>query len=200
VATKTERLYGILLAHPKATWSQRELSARAGCSTGYTSRVVASLVSMGVLARPYKNRVILVGPTKLLTLWAARRSLPEPSYVTAERSLEEVEASLRGAVGAALTLFRAAWHRTKFLRTETLEAYAPRGDLPLWISRLGAPSVEPTPITLYPTDGAELEGLERVQGLPLVSVPQTYVDLMAIGGQGPRVAAHLARTTGLLEV
>jgi len=198
VESSAERLYRLLLLDPRAAWTQKDLAARAGCSRGYVSRVIGSLTSAGVVARPYRNRVVLASPAKLLTLWAGRRSLPPPTYVATKRSLEQTEASLADRPGVALTLFRAAWHRTKFMRTASLEAYVLSTELSFAVRRLGAPSAEPTSVALYPAEGAELEGLERLDGLPLVSVPQNFVDLMATGGQGPRVAFHLARAHGLL--
>lgn len=198
--TARERLYRLVLINPKASWSQKDLADRAGCSRGYVSRVVAVLVASGVLGRPYKNRVVLTGPTRLLTLWASRRQLPRPTFVATPRTPEEIEAVLRGFDGVALTLFRAAWHRTKFMATSSLEAYVSRARLPELVERLGTPAPEPTSVALYPTDGPELEGLEWIEGVPVVSVPQNVVDLMAVGGQGPRVALQLARAHGLLEV
>ena len=196
--TATERLYRLLLTYPKESWLQKDLASRARCSRGHVSRVVGSLIERGVLGRPYRNRVVLIGPAKLLTLWAGHRSLPPPTFVSTPRNPEAVEAMLNECSGVGLTLFRAAWHRTKFMRTSTVEAYVPVGDLTALAARLGSPTSEPTSVALYPAEGPELDGLERVSGLPLVSVPQNFVDLMAVGGQGPRVAMHLARTHGLL--
>ena len=196
--SSTERLYRLFLLDPKAAWTQKDLAARAGCSRGYVSRVIGSLTSAGVVARPYKNRVVLASPAKLLTLWAGRRVLPPPTYVAPKRFLEQTEASLADRPGVALTLFRAAWHRTKFMRTASLEAYVLAAELPSAVRRLGAASPEPTSLALYPAEGPELEGVERLDGMPLVSVPQNFVDLIAAGGQGPRVAFQLARAHGLL--
>jgi len=196
--SSTERLYRLLLLDPKAAWMQKDLASRAGCSRGYVSRVIGSLTAAGVVARPFKNRVVLASPAKLLTLWAGRRVLPPPTFVATQRSLDEVEAALADLPAAALTLFRAAWHRTKFMRTSSLEAYVLAADLPAAVRRIGAESPEPTSVALYPAEGPELEGVERLGGVPLVSVPQNFVDLMAAGGQGPRVAFQLARAYGLL--
>jgi len=110
----------------------------------------------------------------------------------------EVEAILRNKQGVGLTLFRAAWHCTKFAMTSAVETYVLERDLVTLVSELGSISTQPTSVILYPTKGPELEGLERVNDLPLVSVPQNFVDLMAFGGQGPRVAMHLTRSYGLL--
>ncbi|HEY5605876.1 MAG TPA: hypothetical protein VIL45_05065 [Thermoplasmata archaeon] len=197
--TARERIYRLLLTHPKQSWMQKDLAARAGCSRGHASRVVEALTVMGVLARPFKNRVVLTGPAKLLTLWASQRRLPPPTYVETARTQEELEAEIEGSPGTGLTLFRAAWHRTKFMATSTVEIYAPRTAIAALANRLGSPAAEPTTVSLYPTEGPELEGIERVGSVPLVSVPQNVVDLMAVGGQGPRVAIHLARVYGFWE-
>ncbi len=179
---------------------QKDLAARARCSRGYVSRVVGSLTEAGVLARPYKNRFILTAPAKLLTLWASRRVLPSPTYVATSSTAEALEAILRDWPGTALTLFRGAWHRTKFMATSSVEAYVAQDTLPHLAEKLGAPSSAPTRVALYSTDGDEFEGLEWIDRLPVVSVPQNVVDLMAIGGQGPRLALHLAKVGGLWEV
>lgn len=194
-----ERIYRLLLTHPKEAWKQKDLAAQADCSRGYVSRVVDALVASGVLARPYKNRTVLLGPAKLLTLWASRRSLPGPVHVATALGADAVEARLRQGPGTAMTLFRAAWHRTKFMATSGVEAYVREEDLEHVAIRLGERSAEPTSVTLYPAQGPELEAMERIDGQPLVSVPQNVVDLMAVGGQGPRVALHLARAYGLWE-
>ena len=199
MTTARERIYGLFLTHPKDAWTQKDLAARAACSRGYVSRVVDDLTAGGVLGRPYKNRVVLAGPAKLLTLWASRRSLPRPVYVASSLRLEDAEALIGRTQGTALTLFRAAWHRTKFMATSTLEAYALPDGLPGLVARLGSASPEPTSILLYPAEGAEFEAANVVDELPLVSVPQNVVDLIALGGQGPRVALHLARAHGLWE-
>lgn len=194
-----ERIYRLLLTYPQSSWMQKDLASRARCSRGYVSRLVGELVEAGVLARPYKNRVVLTGPSKLFMLWAARRRLPTPTFVVTRQPPEEVESVLAVTPGTALTLFRAAWHRTKFMAVTAVEAYVPEGDLRSVAERLGDPTTEPTSVVLYPTEGGELEGAERAEGVPLVSVPQNVVDLIAFGGQGPRVAMHLARAGGLLE-
>lgn len=195
-----DRLYRLLLAYPKQSWTQKELAARARCSRGYVSRVASRLTETGVLGRPFKNRIVLTAPAKLLTVWAGRRALPAPAYVATSFGAEAIERILRDWPGAAVTLFRGAWHRTKFMATSSVETYVMRESLPGLVGDLGAASAEPTTVVLYPTDGDEIEGVEHIDGVPVVSVPQNVVDLMAIGGQGPRVALNLANAAGLWEV
>jgi len=113
--TLTDSVYRLPLINPRQSWIQRELASRAHCSPAHVSRIVGSLVSSGVVSQPYKNRVRLVSPAKLLTLWAARRRMPEPVYASTKLGQEEIERALQGRQGVALTLFRAAWHRTKFV-------------------------------------------------------------------------------------
>lgn len=197
--TARDRVYRLLLTYPREPWTQKDLAARAGCSRGYVSRVVDALVTSGVLTRPYKNRTVLLGPAKLLTLWASRRTLPAPVHVATDLGAADVEARLLENPGTALTLFRAAWHRTKFMATSGVEAYVRQEDLERVADCLGERSAEPTSVALYPAQGPEFEGVERIDGRPLVSVPQNVVDLMAIGGQGPRVALHLAHAYDLWE-
>jgi len=195
---KTARL---LLTEPKKNWTGVELSSRTGYSKGMTSRVLQQLVREVVVAKPYKNRFVLVEPIRLLVLWSCRRRMPEPVYVESSKSDAQLDAAVAKMKGAALTQFRGAWLRTHYMRTTSYELYVPKGKVDPAAKALGKISESPQRISLLPAEDNDVFlGSERVGGLPVVSLPQNYVDLMCTGGSGPRVAMHLGIASGLLGV
>ena len=195
---KTARL---LLTEPKKNWTGVELSARTGYSKGMTSRVLQQLVREVVVAKPYKNRFVLVEPIRLLVLWSCRRRMPEPVYVESSKSDAQLDAAVAKMKGVALTQFRGAWLRTHYMRTTSYELYVPKGKVNPAAKALGRISESPQRISLLPAEDNDVFlGSERVGGLPLVSLPQNFVDLMCTGGSGPRVALQLGISSGMLEV
>ena len=195
---KTARL---LLTEPKKNWTGVELSARTGYSKGMTSRVLQQLVREVVVAKPYKNRFVLVEPIRLLVLWSCKRRMPEPVYVETNKSDAQLDAAVAKMKGVALTQFRGAWLRTHYMRTTSYELYAPIGKVDLAAKALGKISESPQRISLLPAEDNDLFlGSQRVGGLPVVSLPQNFVDLMCTGGSGPRVALQLGISSRMLGV
>jgi hypothetical protein len=195
---KTARL---LLTEPKKNWTGVELSARTGYSKGMTSRVLKQLEREVVVAKPYKNRFVLVEPIRLLVLWSCRRRMPEPVYVESSRSDAQLDAAVAKMKGVALTQFRGAWLRTHYMRTTSYELYVPKGKVDPAAKALGRISESPQRISLLPAEDNDVFlGSERVGGLPVVSLPQNFVDLMRTGGSGPRVALQLGISSRMLGV
>jgi hypothetical protein len=195
---KTARL---LLTEPKKNWTGVELSARTGYSKGMTSRVLKQLEREVVVAKPYKNRFVLVEPIRLLVLWSCRRRMPEPVYVESSKSDIQLDAAVAKMKGVALTQFRGAWLRTHYMRTTSYELYVPKGKVNPAAKALGKISASPQRISILPAeDNNVFLGSERVGGLLVVSLPQNFVDLMCTGGSGPRVALQLGISSRMLEV
>ena len=195
---KTARL---LLTEPKKNWTGVELSARTGYSKGMTSRVLQQLVREVVVAKPYKNRFVLVEPIRLLVLWSCRRRMPEPVYVESSKSDAQLDAAVAKMKGVALTQFRGAWLRAHYMRTASYELYVAIGKVNLAAKALGRISESPQRISLLPAEDNDVFlGSERVGGLPVVSLPQNFVDLMCTGGSGPRVALQLGISSRMLGV
>lgn len=195
---KTARL---LLTEPKKNWTGVELSARTGYSKGMTSRVLKQLEREVVVAKPYKNRFVLVEPIRLLVLWSCRRRMPEPVYVESSKSDAHLDAAVAKMKGVALTQFRGAWLRTHYMRTTSYELYVPKGKVDPAAKALGKISESPQRISLLPAEDIDVFlGSERVGGLPVVSLPQNFVDLMCTGGSGPRVALQLGISSRMLGV
>ena len=195
---KTARL---LLTEPKKNWTGVELSARTGYSKGMTSRVLTQLEHEVVVAKPYKNRFVLVEPIRLLVLWSCRRRMPEPVYVESSKSDAQLDAAVAKMNGVALTQFRGAWLRAHYMKTTSYELYVPKGKVEPAAKALGKVSESPQRISLLPAEDNDVFlGSERVGGLPVVSLPQNFVDLMCTGGSGPRVALQLGISSRMLGV
>ena len=194
---KTARL---LLTQPKKDWTGVELSARTGYSPGMISRILQQLVREVVVAKPYKNSFVLVEPIRLLSLWSCKRKLPAPIYVDSGKTEPELDELIRKVDGVALTGFRGAWLRNHYVRTSSYELYASKDRIQSIARLLGRRSKSPGRISLMPAEEDVFIGSERIEGLPVVSLPQNYVDLMCTGGSGPRVAMHLGIASGLLGV
>jgi hypothetical protein len=166
-----------------------------------TSRILKQLERDVVVAKPYKNQFVLVEPIRLLMLWSCRRKLPSPIYLRTGRSDDDIDDIIAGTKGVALTLFRAAWLRTEYMKTTSYELYVLPSRVKTVISSIGRVSRSPERISIFPAeDRSVFLGSEKVNGLPVVSVPQNFADLMSIGGSGPRVALQLGTSTGLLGV
>jgi hypothetical protein len=196
-----ERTARLLLTEPNKRWTGIELSQRTGYSRAMTSRILTQLERDVVVAKPYKNQFVLVEPIRLLTLWSCKRRLQQPMYVRTDKSDDDLNAVISKAKGVAVTLFRAAWLRTHYMRTTSYELYVDSGMVERFVRSVGRVSESPERVSIFPAeDVAVFHGSEKIDGLPLVSVPQNFVDLMSFGGAGPRVALQLGTATGLLGV
>jgi hypothetical protein len=87
------------------------------------------------------------------------------------------------------------------MRTTSYELYVATSDLGRFIRSIGRRSESPERISVFlAEDSSVFLGKDEVDGLPIVSVPQNFVDLMSVGGSGPRVALQIGTATGLLGV
>lgn len=196
-----EKTARVLLTLPRERWTGIEISRRTGFSRAMTSRILTQLEREVVVAKPYKNQFILVEPIRLLMLWSSRRKLPSPIYVRTIKSDTELDAIISRTDGVAATLFRGAWLRTQYMKTTSYELYVAPERIERVTRSLGRVSRSPESVSVYPAeDDAVFLGSENVGGVPVVSAPQNFVDLMSIGGSGPRVALQLGSASGLLKV
>lgn len=196
-----ERTARLLLLEPKRQWTGVELSQRTGYSRAMTSRILKQLERDVVVAKPYKNRFVMVEPIRLLMLWSCRRKLPSPVYVRTSKSEDDLESEIAKMKGVAVTLFRGAWLRTQYMRTSSYELYVDPKRIDQSARNIGRVSKSPERISLFPADDPSVFlGSQRIRGLLAVSLPQNFVDLMSIGGSGPRVALQMGTATGLLGV
>lgn len=198
--TSTEKIIRLLLSCPKRRWRQTELASAADCSKAYLSKLTKRWLYEGMIARPKPQEIVLVGASKALSYWVSIRKPPKAVFISTNLTKAETEHLLKKETGYALTLFSAAWHRAKFMKTNTIEAYVLRKKLKHFVKKLGKVSGNPTPLTLMSAEKDVFINTERMHGLLLVSPAQNYVDLMLVGGSGVRVALEIAKMYNLLGV
>lgn len=196
--SSTEKIIRLLLTHPKHKWMQKDLAEKTDCSRAFVSKLMRKFQLENIIAKPYKNQVVLVGFSKLLNRWSSMRKLPEPVYMETSFSEKEIEELLKKREDYALTLFRAAWYRTKFMRTNSFEVYVPRENIKGFAGDFGDRTENPTNFVIYGGEEQIFKDTEVGEGLKLVSVVQNYVDLMSFGGSGSRVAFNLGERYGLI--
>lgn len=198
--TATEKIIRLFLIHTKKKWKQVELAERSKCSKAFVSKFIKKMVSEGILARPKHSEIILLNNTKLLSMWCSARKLPKPVYVKTKFSKAQIEKMLKKERHYSLTLFSAAWHRIKFMKTNTIEAYVDKVKVKNFIKKFGAASNYPTSFIVFPSDEHVFDSSEKMNSLFLVNIIQNYVDLISIGGTGARVAYELDKRYNLRGV
>jgi hypothetical protein len=109
-----------------------------------------------------------------------------------------IEGKLKKEKDYVLTLFRAAWYRINFMRTNSFEIYVSPENIEKFTAKFGKIAKEPTNFIVYKCEEEIFEGMERENELNLVSVVQNYVDLIGFGGTGARVAFELGKKYGLI--
>lgn len=197
--TSTEKVVRLLLTYPKRKWRQKELAEATNCSKAFLSKLTKKLIERGILARPYKNQIILLSFTNALNFWQTIRKLPKPIYIKTGLNQEEIIKKLKN-IDCCITLFYSAWLRTKFMKTNTIEIYVLNDKIKKFIKIFGKESKEPTNFTVFEADKDVFIGSEKLNNLRLVSIVQNYVDLMVYGGSGVRVALKLSEKYNLLGV
>jgi len=186
-----ERIARLLLTYPNKEWKQKELVLATGYSKGFISQEMKKLSYENIVSR-LDDKVVLIDFPKLLNRWVGIRKLPKPLYFRVI-SIDKLENKLKkSGVRYALTLFRAAWHRIKFLKIEKIEFYVRKNDLERIRKLLGREDIAGN-VEVYPADDYVFIGNEKLKGLYLVSPVQNYVDLICVGGSGTRVALQLAK-------
>ena len=198
--TATEKMTRLLLLYPEKKWKQAELAERSGCSKAFASKFTKKMVAEGILARPKPQEIMLLGGTKLLNAWCSMRKLPKPIYIKTNLSKPQIEKMLKKEKGCCLTLFSAAWHRIKFMKTERIEAYVEKSKAKKFIKKFGLATKNPTNFIIFPSDSHVFENSEKISGICLVNIVQNYADLISSGGTGMRVAYELGKKYNLRGV
>jgi len=196
--TSTEKVIRLLLTYPKRKWKQKELAEAVNCSRAFLSKLTKKLTERGIIARPYKNQIILLSFTNALNFWQTIRKLPKPTYIKTKLSQEQITKKLN--MDCCITLFYSAWLRTKFMKTSTIEVYVLKDKIKNFIRHFGEESKEPTSFTVFQADKDVFLGSEKINNLNLVSIVQNYVDLIIYGGTGTRVALKLSEKYNLLGI
>lgn len=192
---RSSRILRVLLNEPERRWQVQELARTAGISIGLASEVKRRMVEEDFLIEE-DRRVRVRDAQSLLEAWARtyryRRSSVGEYYLMRELpAMEKLIASTCEAQGIAhaLGLFSAAARLAPFVRMNKVFAYVD-GRHDLLAQALGAKSVGSGAnlMLLTPYDAGVLLGTTVVDGLPITSDIQTYLDLASYRGRGEEAA------------
>jgi hypothetical protein len=206
---KASRIVRFLLSARKTLWTQDELVARTQTSRGYVSRILGTLTNEGYVEKPrYSGRQAsyrLTDFDRLLDAWVraddfkSRVERVEYSVLASDpmEIVKSVQDTLEGGP-FAFTQWVGAWLRKPYTTPPVMSVYVPADVVPrfelgrrvegggnLWL--------------LVPKDGGVFQGQRDVGGIPVVSDPQIYLDLVGSGLRGPEAADALRQWEGFAK-
>lgn len=189
-------------------WTQAELAAITGVSRPLLSRVLESLTQQGFVRRegsPRNSRWTVAQPDALLDEWARRDVWPRrvvlQQYSILASSLEKAARQLLTMLGPseiAFTQWFAAQFRHPYTEPPVLSVYVKNWPTLETLDTLNARDVATGGRLwlLRPQDEGVFQFNQTVQGLPLVSDAQIYLDLLQVGLRGPDQAQALRQWEG----
>jgi hypothetical protein len=195
---RAARILRALLADPKRQWRMKGLAAEAGVSLGHVANVKQALLGRE-LAAAGPEGIRLTKPGALLAEWAENYDLRQREardYYSLDGPAE-VESRLPAAAGrvgskVALTGFSAAARLAPFVKYQRATAYV-TGDEEAVARDLGLKKVESgaNVTLLIPADEGVFYGVSEIEGVPVVSPIQAYLDLASFRGRGEEAAQFL---------
>jgi len=198
---RAERVLRVLLTAGKRNWRMQELADEAEVSLGQAANVKGLLLDRewietntdGLRLRSFKDAVL-----PLLTEWAgqyrAERNAASEYYSL--KSIPQTEAELAEAANAkvrlAFTGFSGAVRFAPAVRYQRISAYI-LGNRASLVRRMG---LKPVPsggnvALIEPYDEGVFYGTRAVEGAPVVSPVQLFLDLMQIKGRGEEAASAI---------
>lgn len=211
-ASKSTRLLRAVLSRRGELWTQAALAERTGLSRGLVSRLVRALVASGHLkpvtaaTRQQAGTWQLADFDRLLDDWRTadrwkNRTKVRQFSVLAGDVVElatEVHDLLHrkdGQIGGAFTQWFAARLRHPYTDSPVVSVYVPKAvELTL---RFARPVSNGGNLWLIePMDDGVFREIQDVDGFPLVSDVQIYLDLLQVEGRGPEQAEALRKWEG----
>jgi DNA-binding transcriptional ArsR family regulator len=202
VANKSSRVLRALLS-PQRQWNQAELAKATGVSRPLLSRLLETLRQQGYVRRegnPRGGTWILAQADALLDEWARRDAWSRRTVVqqfsilvpTLEAAATQLSTAFRSS-RFAFTQWYAAQLRHPYTESPVLSVYVdeiPSADL---LKSLNAREVVSGGRLwlIRPRDEGVFQFTQTVDGLPLVSDAQIYLDLLQVGQRGPDAADAL---------
>lgn len=199
---KAERVLRVLLTAGKRSWRMQELADEARVSLGQVANVKKLLANREWIeteANGFRLRSLDEGALSMLTEWAGKYRI-ERSTTREYYSLKPIpqiepeltEASRRLKARLAFSGFSAAARFAPAVRYQRVTAYV-LGDLPSLADRLGLKAVSSgANVTLVePYDEGVLYGAMEVEGTPVVSPVQLFLDLTQTKGCGEEAASAI---------
>jgi hypothetical protein len=197
---KAERVLRVLLTAGKRTWRTQELADEARVSLGQVANVKKLLADrewIGAQPTGFGLRTLETAVLPLLQEWTAnyRSSRNSAREFYSLKSIPEIEASLseagrKPASRIAFTGFSGAARLAPAVRYSRVTAYAGR-DLDANRLALKPVSSGANVTLLKPYDEGIYYGTQEVEGAPIVSPVQIYLDLTQTKGRGEEAASAI---------
>lgn len=202
---KSSRLARVLLSYRDRSWKQSDLAEQTGLSQGLLSRLLTHASDQGwVTGEGSRANWRLVEPDSLLDAWETVDRWEERTVIrqfsTLESNFGKMALSLLAQpVGEiAFTQWFAANLRFPCTEPPVLSVYLRSfpDDQILTGLRLREVSAGGNIWLIIPVEPGVFQAQRRVQGLPMVSDVQIYLDLIHAGLRGPEQARELRKWEG----
>lgn len=198
-APKASRLVRALLAHPERSWRLSEIASEVEVDPGNAHRVLGSLLDLALLERD-EDHYLVPDPGSLLEAWAEAAPRPRERVVVPvvdglQRQLENLIAPRPDAY--AVSGECAAELMAPYLDSRQALVHCLDGAALAAVQAMGeevAPQLRAAGrIEAVPADERVGDFGSVVDGLPLVSPAQLYVDLFRQRGRAREAAEHVRR-------
>jgi hypothetical protein len=205
---KSQRLARLLLHRGNHAWGQTALAEASGISLGLVSRLLRHYETQGWV-KGHRNDWRLINRDSLLDAWAAadrwskRVDLQEYDFVEPdkEKFAGQFWRNLGHAFPIAYTQWLAATLRHAYGNVPIVSAYCgrfPTADEEKFVGLRRVPSGGKIWL-IQPIDPGVFRETREVNGVPLVSDAQIYLDLLQVGLRGPDQADALRKWEGFCK-
>lgn len=198
---KSSRIIRVVLENPKKNWTLQTLSDEAGLYIRQTWVVINVLAEKGFVEKK-RGSITLAKPKELLDYWAGNYDfdLNQISTLfsfarTFDEFLQKLRVTLKNEkLPCALTRHSGAALVAPYVRFSNTHLYI-LGETQLWQERLGLRPVERggTVHLLKPYDEGIFYHLQKIDGVPVVSNTQLYLDLITYPARGKEQADFLRK-------
>lgn len=201
-APLSSRILRILLVDPEMSWTLSQLSRTAKISIGYTHKIAKALEERGYAVRDQNYRLKLSRPRSLLDEWASKHDFTTANilnnFYTFERDpslfIEKIrDVANQNNLEYALTLHAGASLIAPYVRFTDVHAYIKPKKVNTWKDCLNLQPVESggTVMLVEPYDEGVFWGIQKINGIKVVSNIQLYVDLFNYPARGREQAEFL---------
>lgn len=204
-APKSSRVARVLLYHQGLTFTQRELSQRAGLGEGYVSRIVRALEAQDLIERGEDGAVTMKDPDLLLDAWVESYDFSKHTLIrghiparSGSALLQDLAESLsRERIEHAATGLGAAWLYTHFAAFRAVTFFVCESIDNRTLSNLDfrESDVGPNTWLVVPNDESVFWQADEVEGIQCVHPIQAYLDLKAHPERAKEAMSEIRRLT-----